>query len=67
VTPRTFTGSNSYTVSPDGRFAFHRFSSFDDPEIRELVSLPDPNVVTVIDDKPPPANGERRVRRCAAK
>jgi dipeptidyl-peptidase 4 len=50
VTPRTFTGSNSYTVSPDGRFAFHRFSSFDNPGIRELVTLPDHKVVTVSDD-----------------
>jgi dipeptidyl-peptidase-4 len=23
VTPRSFAGSNSYAVSPDGRFAFH--------------------------------------------
>src|SRR5688572_2339914 len=39
VTPRALTGSNSYTVSPDGRFAFHRFSSFDNPGFRDLVAL----------------------------
>jgi dipeptidyl-peptidase-4 len=50
VTPPTFTGSNTYSVSPDGRYAFHRFSSFDDPGIRELVELPDHHVVTVTDD-----------------
>ncbi len=50
VTPSTFTGSNSYTISPDGRYAFHRFSRFDDPGIRELVSLPDHAPVTVVDD-----------------
>ena len=50
VTPRTFEGSNAYTISPDGRYAFHRFSSFDDPGIRELVSLPNHTVVTVVDD-----------------
>ena len=50
VTPREFAGSNGYTVSPDGRFAFHRFSSFDDPGIRELVALPDHKRVSMIDD-----------------
>jgi dipeptidyl-peptidase-4 len=50
VTPREFAGSNSYTVSPDGRYAFHRFSSFDDPGIRELVTLPDHKRVATIDD-----------------
>ena len=50
VTPRAFAGSNGYTVSPDGRFAFHRFSRFDDPGIRELVALPDHKTVVVMDD-----------------
>src|SRR4029453_6518232 len=50
VTPREFAGSNSYTVSPDGRYAFHRFSSFDDPGIRELVALPDHKRLALIDD-----------------
>ena len=50
VTPRTFSGSNAYDVSPDGQYAFHRFSSFDNPGIRELVTLPDHTVVTVTDD-----------------
>jgi dipeptidyl-peptidase-4 len=50
VTPREFAGSNAYTLSPDGRFAFHRFSSFDDPGVRELVALPAHTPVTMIDD-----------------
>ncbi len=50
VTPPGFVGSNSYSVSPDGRHAFHRFSAFDDPGVRELVSLPDHHVVAVTDD-----------------
>jgi dipeptidyl-peptidase-4 len=58
VTPSSFSGSNSYTVSPDGRFAFHRFSSFDDPGIRELVSLPDHKAIGVVDDN---AELEKRV------
>jgi dipeptidyl-peptidase 4 len=50
VTPPAFKGSNTYTISPNGRYAFHRFSSFDDPGLRELVTLPQHKVVTVTDD-----------------
>jgi dipeptidyl-peptidase-4 len=49
VTPDAFAGSNVYTISPDGRYAFHRFSSFDDPGIVELVALPDHARVAVTD------------------
>jgi dipeptidyl-peptidase-4 len=45
VTPTNFTGTNSYNISPDAKYAFHSFSSFDDPGLRELVSLPDHKVV----------------------
>jgi len=50
VTPQAFAGSNSYDVSPDGRHAFHRFSAFDDPGVRDLVGLPDHHVVAVTDN-----------------
>ena len=50
VTPQGFTGSNGYTVSPDGRHAFHRFSSFDDPGIRQLVALPSHQRIVMVDD-----------------
>ncbi len=45
VTPTNFTGTNSYNISSDAKYAFHSFSSFDDPGLRELVSLPDHKVV----------------------
>jgi dipeptidyl-peptidase 4 len=45
VTPANFVGTNSYNISPDAKYAFHSFSSFDDPGLRELVSLPDHKVV----------------------
>jgi dipeptidyl-peptidase 4 len=41
VTPGNFIGVNSYNISPDGKHGFHRFSSINDPGLRELVSLPD--------------------------
>jgi len=50
VTPQTFTGTNVYTVSPDGQFAAHRFSSFDDPGTAALVSLPDHKTVQRLGD-----------------
>jgi dipeptidyl-peptidase-4 len=50
VTPDGFAGSNSYVVSPDGKYAFHTFSSFDDPGIRELVSLPAHKTIAMLDD-----------------
>jgi dipeptidyl-peptidase-4 len=50
VTPREFAGTNSYAISPDGRYAFHSFSSFDVPGIRQLVTLPDHKMVRVTED-----------------
>jgi dipeptidyl-peptidase-4 len=50
VTPPTFAGTNSYAISPDGKFAFHTFSAFDDPGLRELVTLPDHQPVRLVED-----------------
>jgi dipeptidyl-peptidase-4 len=50
VTPGTFAGTNSYDISPDGKYAFHTFSSFDNPGLRELVTLPDHKVVRPVGD-----------------
>ena len=50
VTPGRFSGTNSYDISPDARFAFHSYSSFDDPGLRHVVALPDHTVVRVAAD-----------------
>jgi dipeptidyl-peptidase-4 len=50
VTPQSFAGTNSYAISPDGKFAFHSFSAFDDPGLRELVTLPDHQRVRLVED-----------------
>ena len=50
VTPANFVGSNSYNISSDGKYAFHTFSSSDDPGSRELVSLPDHKLVRMSSD-----------------
>lgn len=50
VTPANFTGTNTYNISPDGKYAFHSFSTFDDPGMSEIVSLPDHKVVRISND-----------------
>jgi dipeptidyl-peptidase-4 len=50
VTPHNFVGVNNYDISPDGKYAFHSFSSINDPGQRELVSLPDHKLVRISGD-----------------
>lgn len=50
VTPAGETGSHSYNVAPNGAWAFHGFSRFDDPWRFDLVSLPDSHSVRLIED-----------------
>ncbi|TFG42753.1 MAG: S9 family peptidase, partial [Gemmatimonadales bacterium] len=40
LTPMDQTGGHRYTISPDAKYAFHSWSSFDTPGPTELVSLP---------------------------
>ncbi len=49
VTPAAIHGSNAYTVSPDGQYAVHTQSRFDEPPMQELVKLPSHQTVRVID------------------
>lgn len=50
VTPANFIGTNAYNISPDAKYAFHTFSTFDDPGMRELVSLPDHKFIRTSSD-----------------
>jgi dipeptidyl-peptidase-4 len=40
VTPNNRPGTHSYNISPNGAWAFHTYSKFDEPGVSELVSLP---------------------------
>jgi len=40
VTPTADTGTNGYDVSPNARWAFHYYSTFDTPTVIDLVRLP---------------------------
>lgn len=50
VTPDDQPGSHSYNISPDGKWAIHTWSAFDQPPITELVRLPGHEVVRVFED-----------------
>jgi dipeptidyl-peptidase-4 len=50
VTPAGARGTHAYRISPDGRWAFHTFSSADVPPRVDLVSLPDHRVVRTLAD-----------------
>jgi len=43
-------GTKSYDISPDCRWAFHTWSSFDRPPVIELVSLPEHKVVRILEE-----------------
>lgn len=49
ITPGDQAGTHSYELSPDGRWAFHTWSSFDKPPVVELVELPEHRLVRVLE------------------
>ncbi len=50
ITPEAFSGTNSYQISDNGRWAIHAHSSFTQPPQYRLVSLPDHEVRHVLED-----------------
>jgi dipeptidyl-peptidase-4 len=50
VTPAQYSGSNSYQMSKDARWAIHTHSSFSQPPQTRLVSLPDHKTRLVVED-----------------
>jgi len=50
VTPVDQPGTHDYDFSPDARWAFHTYSTFDNPPVTELVQLPGHRVVRVLED-----------------
>jgi len=45
ITPKEFSGSNSYQISDGVNYAIHSYSNFDTPSITNLISLPDHKVI----------------------
>ena len=50
VTPEDRPGTHVYDFSPDLRWAFHTYSTFDTPPVTALISLPDHRVVRILED-----------------
>jgi dipeptidyl-peptidase-4 len=50
ITPSDQPGTHEYRFSPDVRWAFHTWSTFDTPPMTELVELPGHRVVRVLED-----------------
>lgn len=50
ITPADQRGTHNYNVSPDAKWAVHTFSTMDSPPIVELVTLPEHQVVRVLED-----------------
>ncbi len=50
VTPPALAGTHTYDVAPDGRHAFHTWSTADRPPATDLVRLPSHQVVRVLED-----------------
>lgn len=55
VTPPNQPGTHDYDFSPDAKWAFHTYSTFDSPPATELVQLSDHKVIRVLE-----GNGELR-------
>lgn len=49
VTPGDQPGTHFYDFSPDLRWAFHTYSTFDTPPVTALISLPDHRVVRILE------------------
>jgi len=50
VTPSSLPGTNSYDISPSGRWAFHTYSTFDSPPVTDLMDLPTHRSVRSLED-----------------
>ncbi|MEN1705053.1 MAG: DPP IV N-terminal domain-containing protein [Planctomycetota bacterium] len=50
VSPIDQPGTHSYDISPDIRWAFHYYSSFDSPPVTDLIRFPEHEVVRTVED-----------------
>ena len=50
ITPPNTPGSHTYDISPNGRWAFHGYSRFDQPPSTEIVRLPEHQTARVVQD-----------------
>ena len=53
LTPAAATGTHSYDISPDCRWALHTYSTFDTPPATDFIRLPDMQTQRMIEDNQP--------------
>lgn len=53
ISPSDMAGTHRYTISPNGKYAQHRFSSHKQPPFAEWVSLPNNQQIKALGTKPP--------------
>jgi dipeptidyl-peptidase-4 len=50
LTPTSFSGTNTYRLSPDCRWAIHTYSNFDTPPLTEIIELPSHRPLAQLED-----------------
>jgi len=60
VTPPNLPGTHTYNISPDGHWAFHTYSKFDEPGISDLVNIPEHKSVRAFQ-----TNADLKAKVCA--
>ena len=50
ITPANLPGTHTYNISPDGHWAFHTWSTFDEPPVSDLIRLPEHTTIRVLQD-----------------
>ncbi|KAA5538026.1 prolyl oligopeptidase family serine peptidase, partial [Roseiconus nitratireducens] len=53
ITPENQPGTHEYDFSPNAKYAFHTWSSFDSPPVVELVEIADHRVIKVVEANEP--------------
>jgi len=64
VTPENQAGTHIYKISPDAKWAFHTYSSFETPPVTELINLPEHEAVRTMADNSELRTKLGELKRC---
>ncbi|MCP4192404.1 MAG: prolyl oligopeptidase family serine peptidase [Planctomycetaceae bacterium] len=65
ITPEDRRGNHQYRISPNSKWAFHTVSTFDEPPVTHLVTLPEHRRVRMLEDNKELSGAVNRLRRTA--
>lgn len=63
LTPMNMPGTHSYQVSPDSKWAFHTYSTFDNPTTTDLVRIPSHSKIRTLADNTALENKVKAIKR----